>query len=143
MLDCWGVSVRTEDALARGALQVDALEFFLKLMARFSMRFEWPVLVGSFTVGKAVGRCEALDDFARVFQSWRSVWSRGLLVGKKELVLPVAVDERCRDWLCVHVRCVEDRETLDSGRPLVSGRSEGWITRVPPLAGGAQPAQHF
>ena len=118
VLDCWGVSVRTEDALARGALQVDALEFFLKLMARFSMRFEWPVLVGSFTVGKAVGRCEALDDFARVFQSWRSVWSRGLLVGKKELVLPVAVDERCRDWLCVHVRCVEDSETLDSGKRL-------------------------
>ena len=52
VLDCWGVSVRTEDALARGALQVDALEFFLKLMARFSVRFEWPLVVGSFTVGR-------------------------------------------------------------------------------------------
>ena len=35
-----------------------------------------------------------------------------------ELVLPVAVDERCRDWLCVHVRCAEDSETLDSGKRL-------------------------
>ena len=104
VLDCWGVSVRTEDALARGALQVDALEFFLKLMARLCSHFKWPVLVASFTVGKAVGRCASPDEFARVFQAWRSVWSRGLLVGKTELVLPVAVDERCRDWLCVHVR---------------------------------------
>ena len=40
------------------------------------------------------------------------------MAGKKELVLPVAVDEKCRDWLCVFVRCVEDGEMLDSGKRL-------------------------
>ena len=39
-------------------------------------------------------------------------------MGKEQLVLPVAVDEKCRDWLCVLVRCVEDGEVLDSGKCL-------------------------
>ena len=51
----WRVSVRAEDALARGQLQEDALEFFLHVLEHVSKILNLPLAIGSKTVGKEVG----------------------------------------------------------------------------------------
>ena len=117
-IDCWGVNVRNEDALANGRLQTDALEFFLLLLKRLGAVLGWPCLVASHTVGKAVGQNADAEQFARVAQAWRKVWQREGLAGMKELVLPVAVDMAAKDWVCVAVRCVDEGAALDSGKRL-------------------------
>ena len=55
-MDRWQVSVRAEDALARGALQEDALEFFLLVLRRLCKVMELPVAIASKTVGIEIGR---------------------------------------------------------------------------------------
>ena len=55
-VDGWRVSVRAEDALARGRLQEDALEFFVLLLKHLCKYLRLPVAVGSKTVGRQVGR---------------------------------------------------------------------------------------
>ena len=54
-MDAWKVNVRTEDALARGRLEEEALEFFVKILQHVSKVLALPVVVGSKTVGKHVG----------------------------------------------------------------------------------------
>ena len=115
----WRVSVRAEDALARGRLQEDALEFFLAVLKRVCERLRLSLAVGSKTVGKEVGRQETPGALARVMQKWRKVWPRDEVRLQEELVLPVAVDDKPlpQDWLCVVVRsCVAGEKLGDAKR---------------------------
>ena len=108
-MDEWRVNVRAEDALARGRLDEEALEFFVKILQHVTNVLKLAVAVGSKTVGKEVGRQETPEKLCRVMQAWRKVWDRDEVRKREELVLPVAVDDRKmpRDWVCVVVRsCV-------------------------------------
>jgi hypothetical protein len=58
-MDGWRVSVRAEDALARGRLQEDALEFFLLVLKHVCKVLKLPIAIGSKTVGREVGRQES------------------------------------------------------------------------------------
>ena len=62
--DQWRVSVRAEDALARGRLQDDALEFFLLALQQICKTLKIPVAIGSKTVGREVGRQESPGKLA-------------------------------------------------------------------------------
>ena len=87
----WRISVRAEDALARGRLQEDAVEFFLLVLKQLCKTLELPLAVGSKTVGKEVGRQESSARLAQVMQKWRKVWCWDEVREKQELVLPVAL----------------------------------------------------
>jgi len=115
----WRVSVRAEDALARGRLQEDALEFFLAVLKRVCQEMKLPLAVGSKTVGREVGRQETPAGLARVMQKWRKVWPRDEVRQQVELVLPVAFDDKPlpQDWVCVVVRsCVAGEKLGDAKR---------------------------
>ena len=118
-MDGWRVSVRAEDALARGRLQEDALEFFLLALGRICRILKLPVAIGSKTVGKEVGRQESPATLARVMEKWRKVWARDEVREQPELVIPVAVDDRgvAQDWVCAVVRsCVAGERLGDAKR---------------------------
>ena len=102
-MDSWRVSVRAEDALARGRLQEDALEFFLLVVRRLCTVMELPVAIASKTVGREVGRADSATRLASVMERWRTVWNGADVRSKEELLLTVAVDERSspQDWVCV------------------------------------------
>jgi hypothetical protein len=116
----WRVNVRAEDALARGRLEEEALEFFLKILQRVAKTLDLPIAIGSKTVGKEGGTQESPERFARVMQKWRQVWDRDEVRKRQELVLPVAVDERkaARDWMCVVVRSCVSGESLGDAKQL-------------------------
>ena len=105
-MDRWQVSVRAENALARGQLQEDALEFFLLVLRRLCKVMELPVTIASKTVGREVGQQESATKLASVMERWRTVWSGDDARKKEELLLMVAVDDRKlpQDWMCVSVR---------------------------------------
>ena len=77
-----------------------------------------PRLVASKTVGKAVGVGESVKWFMSVAQGWRQVWKTSELSGVKEVVVPVAVDERAQFWHCVSVTPLSDREILEEASRL-------------------------
>ena len=116
----WGVSVRAEDALARGRLQEDALEFFLLVLKHVCKLLLLPVAIGSKTVGKEVGRQESLAKLARVMGNWRKVWPREEVREQQELVIPVAVDDRSvpQDWVTAVVRSTVVGEKLGHAKQL-------------------------
>ena len=105
-MDEWRVNVRAEDALARGRMEEEALEFFLKILQHVSRVLHLPVAIGSKTVGKQAGVQETPERLHRVLGEWSAVWKRDEVQQQQELVLSVAVDERktARDWMCVVVR---------------------------------------
>ena len=119
-MDGWRVSVRTEDALARGRLQEDALEFFLLVLKHVCKGLKLPVAIGSKTVGREVGRQESPAQLARVMERWRKVWARDEVRRQEELVMPVAVDDRNvpQDWVCVVVRSCVNGENLGDAQRL-------------------------
>ena len=119
-MDDWRVTVRVEDALARGSLQEDALEFFRKLLQHVSTKLDLPIAIGSVRVGKEVGRQEAPDALSRVMSSWRQVWDRDEVRKREELVLTVAVDDKSvpQDWFCVAVRSCVVGEKLGDAKQL-------------------------
>ncbi|CAK0822041.1 unnamed protein product, partial [Prorocentrum cordatum] len=133
-LRCWGGAsyllmdryrvnnVRSEDALRRGRFTEDVLEFFLKVLQRICGVLALPVAVASKTVGLHAGRAESAEQFRKIMGGWKKVWNRADVAGKKELVLPVAVDEKGRDWFCVSVRSASEGEVL--------GRAERFVVRV-------------
>ena len=120
VMENWRVSVRAEDALARGRLQEDALEFFVLVLRRICQMLKLTVAVASKTVGKEVGRQEDASKLARVMEKWRQVWAREEVRQQEELLLPVAVDEKSapQDWLCVAVRSVVAGEKLGEAKRL-------------------------
>ena len=122
-MDNWGVSVRAEDALARGRLQEDALEFFLLVLRRACRGLGLPVFVGSKTVGKEVGRQENATKLATVMEKWRKVWPGAEVRKAKHLLLMVAVDDKPapQDWMCVSVRSVVDAQLHGESERLVVG----------------------
>ena len=67
-MDNWRVSVRAEDALARGQLQEDALEFFLLVVRRLCRVMELPVAIASKTVGREVGQQDSATKLASIMQ---------------------------------------------------------------------------
>ena len=95
-----------EDALARGAMNGGALEFFITVLKHVSQRLSLPISVGSKTVGIEVGRHEQPEELGRVMEKWRQVWPREEVRQQPELVMPVAVDEGKvpRDWVLVVVQ---------------------------------------
>ena len=113
-MDGWKVNVRTEDALARGQLQEDALEFFVKILQHAVKVLALPLAVGSKTVGKHVGVQESPETLHCELQSWKAVWNREDVRKRRVLVLPVAVDDRKvqKDWICVVVRSSVSGELL-------------------------------
>jgi hypothetical protein len=119
-MDSWRVSVRVEDALARGRLQEDALEWFRKLLHRISNVMNLPIAIGSVKVGKEAGRQENPQSLGRVMGKWGQVWDREEVRGCVELVLPVALDDRPlpQDWVCVVVRSCTTGETLGAAQQL-------------------------
>ncbi len=119
-IDDWRLSVRAEDALARGRLQEDALEFFLKVLMHVCKSLDLSVAVGSKTVGKDVGRQTDVGRFAKIFQKWRQVWPRDEVREREELILPVAVDEKNlpQDWMLVSVRSCVSGQKLGEAQQL-------------------------
>ena len=112
--------MRGEDALARGSLSEEVLEFFLKVLRHVLRVLDVPVAIASKTVGKEIGVQETPERMHKVFSKWAAVWDRADVRKRKELVLPVAVDDRKmrRDWLFVRVRsCVAD-ELLGDAKQL-------------------------
>ena len=122
-MDNWRVSVRAEDALARGRLQEDALEFFLLVFRRVCRGLKLPVFVGSKQVGREVGRQENATKLATVMEKWRQVWPGDEVRKQEELLLMVVVDERTppQDWMCVSVRSVVKGQKLGEAKRLVVG----------------------
>ena len=122
-MDNWRVSVRAEDALARGRLQEDALEFFLLVFRRVCRGLKLPVFVGSKTVGREVGRQENATKLATVMERWQKVWPGDEVRKEEELLLMVAVDDRPvpQDWMCVSVRSVVKGQKLGEAKRLVVG----------------------
>ena len=120
-MDGWRVNVRAEDALARGRLQEDAMEFFLLVLKQVCKVLSLPIAIGSKTVGKEVGRQENAGKLARVMENWRQVWARDQVRAKEALVLPVALDERTvpQDWVCVVVRSITAGEKLGDAKQLL------------------------
>ena len=120
-MDGWRVSVRAEDALSRGRLQEDALEFFLKMLQRVCQVLRLPLAIGSKTVGREVGRQENPVKLARVMEHWRKVWAHDEVRSREELLLVVAVDERDapQDWVFVTVRSVAKDELFGDASQLV------------------------
>ena len=53
-----------------------------------------------------------------VAQGWRQGWKTSELSGVKEVVVPVAVDERAQSWPCVSVTPLSDRETSEEATRL-------------------------
>ncbi|CAK0790084.1 unnamed protein product, partial [Prorocentrum cordatum] len=104
------------------ASQKDVLEFFLKVLQRICGVLALPVAVASKTVGLHAGRAESAEQFRKIMGGWKKVWNRADVAGKKELLLPVAVDEKGRDWFCVSVRSASEGEVL--------GRAERLVVRV-------------
>ena len=133
-MDNWSVSVRAEDALARGRLQEDALEFFLLVLRRVCSGLRLPVFVGSKHVGKEVGRQENATKLASVMEKWRKVWPGDTVRSAENLLLMVAVDERPspQDWMCVSVRSVVSGQPLGEAQRLVVGIYD--IAQRPSLA---------
>ncbi len=120
-MDDWKVNERAEDALARGRMEEDALEFFLKVLRHVTKVLDLPIAVGSKTVGKNVGTQESPERMHRVLGKWAAVWDRAEVRKRKELVLPVAVDgdqrKVPRDWMFVAVRsCVPDQQLGEATR---------------------------
>lgn len=119
-MDAWKVNVRTEDALARGRLEEEALEFFVKILQHVSKVLALPVVVGSKTVGKHVGVKESPEQLYRAMQSWQAVWNREEVRSRSELVLAVGVDDRKvqRDWIAVVVRSCVSGQKLSEAQKL-------------------------
>ena len=111
-MDKWTVNVRAEDALARGRLEEEVLEFFLKIPQHVAKMLDLPVAIGSKTVGKYIGQQEGPENLHRVMQAWRAVWDREEVRQREQLVLPVALDDRQRDWVMVVVRSCADGQKL-------------------------------
>ena len=120
-MDGWRVNVRAEDALARGRLQEDAMEFFLLVLKHICKVLNLSLAIGSKTVGKEVGRQENAVKLARVMENWRQVWARDQVRAKEALVLPVALDERTvpQDWVRVVVRSTTAGEKLSDATQLL------------------------
>jgi len=119
-MDDWKVNVRGEDALGRGSLSEEMLEFFLKVLRHVLRVLDVPVAIASKTVGKEIGVQETPERMHRVFSKWAAVWDRTDVRKRKELVLTVAVDDKKarRDWVFVAVRsCVAD-ELLGDAKQL-------------------------
>ena len=72
-MDQWRVNVRAEDALARGRLQEDAMEFFVRVLKAISKALGLRVANGSKTVGKELGRQDKAARLVRVVEKWRAV----------------------------------------------------------------------
>ena len=85
-MDDWKVNVRGEDALARGSLSEDVLEFFLKVLRHVLRVLEVPVAIASKTVGKEIGVQETPERMHRVFSKWAAVWDRADVRKRKELL---------------------------------------------------------
>ena len=117
-MDKWTVNVRAEDALARGRLEEEVLEFFLKILQHVAKMLDLPVAIGSKTVGKYIGQQEGPENLHRVMQAWRAVWDREEVRRREQLVLPVALDDRQRDWVMVVVRSCADGQKLGEARRL-------------------------
>ena len=113
--------MRAEDALARGQLREDALEFFLLVVRRLCAAMELPVAIASKTVGREVGRQESATKLASVMEHWRTVWNGKDVRSKEELLLMVAVDDRKvpQDWMCVSVRASAKGQRLGDATKLV------------------------
>jgi hypothetical protein len=120
-MDRWQVGVRAEDALARGQLQEDALEFFLLVVRRLCKVMELPVAIASKTVGREVGQQDSATKLASIMQKWRTVWNGEEVRKKEELLLMVAVDDRKspQDWMCVSVRAAAKGQRLGEATRLV------------------------
>lgn len=120
-MDDWRISVRAEDALARGQLQEDALEFFLLVLKHACKVIGLPVTVGSKTVGKEIGRQEDVSKLACVMEKWCKVWDRADVSKKVELLLLVAVDGKSlpQDWMCIVVRSAVPGERLGDAKRLL------------------------
>ena len=104
--------------LSRGRLQEEALILFVLVLKKLAKVQQWPVLVSSKTVGKAVGVGDSVEWFAKVALEWRKAWQASELRGVKELVVPVAVDERAQTWYCVTVTSSVDGELLEDAARL-------------------------
>ena len=116
----WRLNVRAEDALARGRLEEEALEFFLLVLKQICKRLKLPIEIGSKTVGKEVGRQENVAGLARVRARWQQVWSSEHVRAKETLILPVALDDKNlpQDWVCVLVRSAVSGQCLGEARRL-------------------------
>ena len=115
----WRVSVRAEDALARGQLQEDALEFFILVLEQVRRVLRLPVVIGSKTVGREVGRQEDVGKLSKAMEKWRKVWDASDVRKQEELLLLVAVDDKSlpQDWMCVVVHsCVRGEKLGDAKR---------------------------
>ena len=119
-MDNWRVSVRAEDALARGQLQEDALEFFLHVLGHACKVLHVPFAIGSKTVGREVGRQEDSSRLSRAMEKWRRVWDASEVRQREQLLLVVAVDEKSlpQDWMCVVARSSVPGEKLGDARPV-------------------------
>ena len=111
-MDEWRVSVRAEEALQRGRLGEDVLEFMVRVLRRTCEKLRLLVAIASKTVGKEVGRQESPESFAGVFSKWKKVWDWQEVRSATVLFMPVAVDERAQDWLCVAVRSATEGQCL-------------------------------
>ena len=100
----WRISVRAEDRLHHGRLDVDLLEFFVLVLQQVCGELQLPVAVGSTQVGKYVGRTENAEAFGRIMAKWKRVWDWQAVRNKEELVIVAAVDEKLQDWVLVRVR---------------------------------------
>ena len=118
-MEKWRVNVRSEDALRRGRFTGDVLEFFIRVLQRICVALELPVAVGSKTVGLHAGRAESVEEFGKIMGSWRKVWNWDEVREKRELLLPVAVDEKAQDWFCVSVKSASQGEPLGLAKRLI------------------------
>ena len=72
-MDGWKVNVRGEDALARGSLSEDVLEFVLKVLRHVLRVLDVPVAVTNKTVGREIAVQETPKDGPRVLELGRCV----------------------------------------------------------------------
>ena len=117
-MDDWRVSVQKEDFLHRGRLTEDVLEFMVLVLRRLCRVLDLPIAVASKTVGRQVGMQESPEKLAGVMRKWKRVWDPTEVLSASELLLPVAVDERAQDWLCVSVRSSADGGRLRDSKRL-------------------------
>ena len=119
-MDQWRVNVRAEDALARGRLQEDAMEFFVRVLKAICKALGLRVAIGSKTVGKELGRQDKAARLVRVVEKWRAVWAGNEVREQEELLVPVAVDERSapQDWVFLLVRSKVQGQKLGTAEQL-------------------------
>ena len=120
-MDSWRVNVRSEEMLARGRLNEDVLDFFRKVLNDIVTRLDFPISIGSVTVGKAVGMQESPARLCRVMESWKQAFDRAQVRRSEQLFLPVAIDEErkpAQDWFLLVVSSTVSNQTLGKAERL-------------------------